>query len=398
MTFLAMKHAAPGWARWRPIRRLRDCFAIAAANLLQLKMRFVIALAGTAMPILLLLLQLALVQGVRTEVTRLYNDFDFDLALVPITYEYMFSSGVFDSVRLAQARAIDGVADTFSLNVSGGAWTDRENRKRSPILVVGVDDKPQFIADPEIRDGLARLRTGNDVLVDRYSSSGLGPLTPGTDASLDDRPVTVAGQFSLGMFFYADGAALARNANLPQLTGDSSREVSFGLIALAPGADAPAVRRRLAEALPPDVRVLTRREFLEGEQGFFLATKPLGIMVQVGLIVAFLAGAVVLWQVLSAEITRRLNEFATLGAMGFSTAFVLGVGFCETLLLGLAAFLPAIAIGSAILWGLAAATHMPAAPSLALLLKVLGIVLAMCALCGLSVARRIAAAQPANLF
>jgi putative ABC transport system permease protein len=392
---LALPLSDPG--RRRFIRALKDCFTIAFANLLQQRLRFVVAVAGTAMPILLLLLQLALVQAVRKEVTLLYRSFDFDLVLMPATYEYMFSGGVFDRVRLSQARAVDGVADSFSLNVRDGAWTGQDLR-RSPILVIGVDDKPSFIADPQIRDGIAGLKTGNQVLADRFSGSSLGPLTPGTTAKLDDRQVTVAGQFSLGMFFYASGAAMMRNANLPQLTGDSSGSVSLGLIAVKPGYDPEIVRRELAEALPPDIRVLSRAELLDEEQRFFLSTKPLGIMVEVGMIVAFLAGAVMLWQVLSAEIMRRLGEFATLGAMGYGPPFILGVGFCETFLLGLAAFLPAAVIGGLILEGLELATHLPSWPDLGLWLELLAIVLLMCAFCGISVARRIARAQPASLF
>ena len=111
----------------------------------------------------------------RKEVTLLYRSFDFNLVLVPVTYEFMFSSGVFDRVRLAQARAVDGVADSFSLNVHDGAWTGQDLR-RSPILVIGVDDKPGFIAEPQIREGIANLRTGNQVLVDRFSSASLGPF------------------------------------------------------------------------------------------------------------------------------------------------------------------------------------------------------------------------------
>jgi putative ABC transport system permease protein len=116
------------------------------------------------------------------------------------------------------------------------------------------------------------------------------------------------------------------------------------------------------------------------------------------MIVAFLAGIVVLWQVLSAEIMRRINEFATLSAMGFGTPFVLGVGFCETFLLGMAAFVPAVLVGAAILQVLQWATHLPAAATPGLMLKVLGIVLMMCAFCAASVGRRIARAQPASLF
>ncbi|MBN9589538.1 MAG: hypothetical protein BGN85_10430 [Alphaproteobacteria bacterium 64-11] len=379
------------------LRRIADCLSIAVANLIQDRLRFAIAVAGTAVPILLVLLQMALLQGVRTEVTRLYNDFDFDIALLPVTYEYMFSSGVFDSVRLAQAQAVDGVADTFALNVDGGAWTGPAE-KRSPLIVIGIDDKPRFIRDAEIRAGLSALGTGADVLVDRYSSANFGPLAPGTNAFLDDHPVTIAGHFSLGMFFYADGAAIMRNVFLPPLSGASSRDVHIGLIALDPGADPVRTKAALIEALPPDVQVLTRNELIDGEQDFFLSTKPLGIMVTVGMAVAFLAGIVVLWQVLSAEIMRRINEFATLSAMGFGAPFVLGVGFCETFLLGMAAFLPAMLVGALILQLLEWATHLPAAATPGLILKVLGIVLVMCGFCAASVARRIARAQPANLF
>lgn len=379
------------------LRRVADCLSIAVANLIQDRLRFAIAVAGTAVPILLVLLQMALLQGVRTEVTRLYNDFDFDIALLPVTYEYMFSSGVFDSVRLAQAQAVDGVADTFALNVDGGAWTGPAE-KRSPLIVIGIDDKPRFIRDAEIRAGLSALGTGADVLVDRYSSANFGPLAPGTNAFLDDHPVTIAGHFSLGMFFYADGAAIVRNVFLPPLSGASSRDVHIGLVALDPGADPVRTKAALVGALPPDVQVLTRKELIDGEQNFFLSTKPLGIMVTVGMAVAFLAGIVVLWQVLSAEIMRRINEFATLSAMGFGAPFVLGVGFCETFLLGMAAFLPAMLVGAMILQVLEWATHLPAAATPGLILKVLGIVLVMCGICAASVARRIARAQPANLF
>ena len=85
--------------------------------------------------------------------------------------------------------------------------------------------------------------------------------------------------------------------------------------------------------------------------------------------------------------------------MGYrSAAFILGVGFCETFLLGLAAFLPAAVIGGIVLEGLELVTHLPAWPDLGLWLELLAIVLFMCALCGISVAQRIARAQPASLF
>lgn len=370
---------------------------IASANLLRDRSRLIVAIAGTAVPILLLLLQLALLHGVRTQVTRLYEDFNFDIALVPATYEFLFSSGEFDRVRLAQAATTPGVAGVFSLNVHGGAWTAADG-SRSPLMLMGLDDDPAFIADRDLRQGLARLDRQDAVLMDRFSSAALGPLQTGAQGRLNERGVRVAGQFELGMFFYADGAAAVRNANLPQFGIGNDGAVSFGLLRLEPGARADAVQARLAGTLPPDVRVLTRGELIGGEQDFFLSTKPLGIMVWSGMAVAFLAGAVVLWQVLSAEIMRHIGEFSVLSAMGFPLAFVLGVGLCETFFLGLAAFAPALLLGALILQLLESLTHLPAAAGPLLLLEVFAIVMTMCALCAVSVVRRIARAEPANLF
>jgi hypothetical protein len=55
-------------------------------------------------------------------------------------------------------------------------------------------------------------------------------------------------------------------------------------------------------------------------------------------------------------------------------------------------------VGAVILQALEWATHLPAAASPSLVLKVLAIVLVMCGFCATSVGRRIARAQPANLF
>jgi putative ABC transport system permease protein len=381
----------------RAIRGFRDCAGMALANLLQDKSRLAVAIAGTAVPILLLLLQMALLHGVRTQVTRLYDDFSFDVALLPSTYEFMFSSGAFDRLRLAQAGAVPGVAAIFSLNVQGGSWTAADGR-RSPIILIGMDDDADFIADPELRAGLSRLGRADAVLMDRFSSRNLGALAPDTAGRLNDRSARIAGQFALGMFFYADGAVAVRNANLPRFASGNGRNVSFGLLRLARGADPQATVRQLAELLPADVRVLTRDELIDGERAFFLSTKPLGIMVTSGMLVAFLAGAVVLWQVLSAEILRRLHEFSTLSAMGFSRLLVLGVGFCETLFLGLAAFLPALLCGAVILQVLESMTHLPAAMTPMLLAEIFAVVMIMCALCAISVLRRIAGARTTSLF
>lgn len=386
------------WESDRTLRAFRSCAEIARANLMHNGLRSAIALAGTAVPILLLVLQLALLQGVRSEVVRLYRDFNFDIAVLPSTYEFLMSNGTFDRVRLAQADSIPGVKSTFDLNVTSAGWSAGRSAFQSPVILVGVDDAPDFIADPDIRQGMEALKHPDAVLIDRYSAPALGPLTNGTEGALNFRPVTIEGSFALGLFFYADGAAVVANSAFAALAGADSRQASLGLIQVAPGADPERVARALSEALPDDVRILSRRQLLDGEQAFFLSVKPLGIMVMIGMAIAALAGTVVLWQVLSSEIARRIHEFATLSAIGFAPEFVLGVGLCETVFLGLAALLPALAVAEAILGTIAFKTHLPTNLTPGVVLDVVGVVAIMCALCAASVVYRIRRADPASLF
>lgn len=380
------------------LSRIRRCLFIALANLTQRKMRLLVALAGTGVPIVLLALQIASLNAARIQVTRLYDDFTFDLVLVPYTYQFLYAGGTFDRVRFNQARAVPGVADIFGLNVDTNQWTDLETMRSSSLLLIGIDEQPGFVRDPEMARGLGSLTGTRAVLIDEFSSSDYGKLANGTEANISDQAVEIAGNYQLGLFFYADGSAIARNTDFPQLSGRDPRTVSIGLVQLETDADAGAVKAALAGALPNDVRVLTKNELIAQERTFFLTTKPLGIVLSTSMWIAFGVGAVILWQVLSADIVNRVKEFATMKAMGFSQSFVMGVGLAQATFLALGSFLPAIAIAAVILATIERLTHLPTALTPELSANVLAIVLVMCMLAAFSAVRRIARAAPAELY
>lgn len=384
---------------WRSrLRACRLCLFIALANLTQNRLRFVVAAGGAAVPILLLTIQIAFLGAVREKVTTLYDRLDFDVAIVSDSYQFLFSGGSFDRVRLSQAKAVPGVADSFALNIGNTRWVDAASGRYSPVMLIGLDATGGFVRDPAIRQGLAGLASGRDVLADSYSSPDLGPVTAGTEAKLAGETVQVAGQFALGMFFYADGSVIMPNTSFPRFNHSDAESVSVGLLKLDKGADPARVGAALSAALPRDVRVLSRDQLLGEEEDFFLTTKPIGIMLRISMFIAFVVGAVILLQVLSVEIVNRIHEFATLKAMGFSIAFVLGVGLCETALLAIAAFVAALAAGSVLLAAVQWSTHLETAVSASLAAGVLAIVLCMCFVSGFAVVRRIAKADPAELY
>ncbi len=123
-----------------------------------------------------------------------------------------------------------------------------------------------------------------------------------------------------------------------------------------------------------------------------------GVLLRVSMIIAFLVGATILFQVLSAEIIQRAKEFAVLKAMGFTREFVFGVGLSEILLLALAAFAPALVVAAVLLGIIELATKLPTGLTFGIAIETLLIVLAMGIASGISVIGRIARADPAELF
>jgi putative ABC transport system permease protein len=379
-------------------RLWRHCMLVAVLNLVQHKLRLAVALLGVGVSLVLLQIQLSSLDAARAKVTLLYADFDFDIALLPATYQFLLSGGTFDRIRLNEAAAAADIATTFSLNVDNETWIDLATLRRSSCLLIGMDDPGGFVRDPAIRAGLAALGDSRAILVDRFSHPDFGSLALGTDAKVSDQDVTITGVFELGLFFYADGAVIARNVDFARLSGRPARDISIGLIRLPPGADPAAAKARLIAALPKDVRVLLHDEIIGQEQAFFVSTKPIGIMLRVGMVVAFLVGAVMLIQVLSTEIVNRTNEFAVMKAMGFGSAFVYGVGLVEVGLLALGAFLPALAVGGAVLGVVQHLTHLPAALTPLVGAEILGVALVMGVVSCVAVLPRIARADPAELY
>jgi putative ABC transport system permease protein len=380
------------------VTRNRGCILIAGANLLQRRLRLIVALAGTAVPIVLLMMQIAFLNGAREQVTRFYDFFDFDLIVVSSAYQFLVESGNFPRVRLTQAAAADGVDATYVINIANAGWTNTQTERNYPALLFGLDDNPSFVRNPQVRAGLAALGPGRSILVDAYSTAGYGNVAAGSEGELNNFDVSIAGQFQLGSFFYSDGSAIVRNTDFPSYVPADPLNVNFGLIRLSADADAGDVRNRIRANLADDVRVLTRDEFIAAERAFFITTKPIGIMMQTSMWIAFLVGSIILLQVISTDVVNRMKEFATMKAMGFSPEFVFGVGLTQALLLAGGAFVVATAVSAIILAIVEAATHLSGGSPVYILGLSAAIVLTMTILAVVVVVRRIANADPAELY
>lgn len=392
--------AAQPWAAptVQALPLVRWCVTIAGANLLQFRLRLVAALSGVAVALFLLILQISVLNAASAKVTALYDDFNFDMVIVPDTYQFLLSFDTVNRIVLNIAQATGDVADTYGLNVGVAHWTELPSNDTTYNFIIGIDQPGKFVNDPDIRDGWAKLNTPHAILADHYSEEAVGPVSVGTDAEINGQRVTVAGQFKLGLFFYAEGAAIVRNINFAHLVGRDSQSISIGLLRLNPGISPKKAKADLIKALPSDTLVLTRTELLDGERDYFLSTKPIGIMIHISMIIACLVAIAIIIQVLSTDMANRMNEYAVFKAMGAPPPFVYGVGLAQAGLLGLGGLVPAALLGVLVLGFIQYRTHLATALGPWLIAEMILITLALAGGACAAIIRRVQRADPAELY
>ncbi|WP_328988140.1 FtsX-like permease family protein [Thiorhodovibrio winogradskyi] len=377
---------------------LSAAFTFSWRNLTANKARSAAASAGIAFALFLVFLQWGFLDAAKKQVTTVFDFFDYDIAILKNTYQFLFTTEPFDRVRLIQAKALPEVEKIFAVNFSLATWEDDISGLRSSLMLFGVDPDPDFVADRHIGRGLQHLRGKRDVIVDAYSHPDFGPLAKGTRAFINNQEVRIAGHFLLGMFFYTEGSALVDNNGFSLLTGRSSRQTSFGFIQLNSGASPDQTRARLQHLLPDDVIAITKTDLIAKEQEYFIEVKPLGFIFSAGVVISFLTAFVILFQVVATDINTRVREYATLKAMGFGFGFIYGTALLQVFLIAAVALLAATLQAALLFHYVEQQIHLPLAMTGELLGIVSGVSLAMVVITGFASLFDLAKANPADLY
>ncbi len=372
--------------------------ALSWKNTTQNKKRTLAAVSGIAFSLVLIFMQVGFLDGATTASTLLYDCIDFDLIVTSDRYESMMSCGRFDRIYMRKAAVEPGVAGTGILNLAGKRWTNPDTEEQCSILLVGVDDDPAYVLHPEIRDNLSQVAPDNTIMLDRLSHKDYGDVSVGTTGTIQDVDVRVTANFDLGVSLFTEGSGVTNHKTFARLTGVPARMASFGLIKIDPNANLQDVKRRLRNALPADVFLFDRDEFIRQEQAFFISVKPVGIVFQTGVLVSFMVGMVILYQVLSTEVSNRLSEYATLKAVGFSTAFIYRIGINQALFFSVLSYSPALIVSLLLYHIIRIASRLPMHLDPPIALFVLALTIVMCSVSGYLALRKLKHADPADLF
>jgi putative ABC transport system permease protein len=403
---------------------------LAWSNLTQHRLRTLISVVGVAFAVLLIFMQLGFQDSVRRTATMLFGKLDFDLLLTSSEYSNLSRAGTFSRGQLARARAVDGVERVLPLTALLSLWTEPprpgdetyQPRKWS-ILVLAVDPArldglfktpyPHVFHDEaELRRHAVELSRLDTVLMDRSSGKQYGDFTTRDSRrynDLNDRRVEVVGTVQVGTGFAYSGLLLTSETSLSHLTRWPGDRVSFGLVKLSAGADLDQARAALQQLFdPPEpsggrversgVRVWTSREISNHETNFWMTGTAVGQFFTAGVVIALLVGGVFVYQMMAADIARRLPEYATVRALGYPRRYLSQVVYWQGLLLAAMGYVPGLA---ASLLGYLL-THwwanVPIQMTGERLANVLGLTVLMCLASAGFAVRAVHNADPAELF
>ena len=375
---------------------------------LQLKhkpLRLIVALCGIAFAVLLIMMQLGFRSALFESAVRFHEKFDYDIALFSPDSVFIVRPQPFSIRRLYQSMGFDAVESVTPVYIFPSVWKNPWNNQRRSFNTVGFHpDDPLLLLDG-FKESQALLRQQDVVLFDSGSRPEFGPVADELAAGepvvteINDREITVVGTFEMGTSFGIDGTVITSDDNWMRLFPERPRDqIQLGLIRIKSGHDANAMRNALAEYLPDDVLVMTKTQFVQRETNYWNSATPIGYIFAFGAIMGFVVGAIIVYQILFADVSEHLNEYATLRAIGYRNRFVSGIVLQQAGILAVLGFLPGLGVAAWLYGKAAAATNLPLYVTQDRAITVFLLTLSMCAISALLAVRKVRRLDPADVF
>jgi putative ABC transport system permease protein len=384
----------------------RTTTPLAWRNFSYSRARLIGSLAGVTFAVVLMFVEMGFLNGLYDNHTRFVDLLDADLLIVNADKEAVIPLQPFPRRRLFQVRGQPGVASAYGLRAEEMHSFLKNDRDGSqyPMLILGFDPTEPVFLIPEVAAAAGPLTVADTLLVDSRSKAFYGELQAGREAEVSGRRVRIVGTFPLGPDFRVDGTGLVNERTFLNLfpdhrTGNTRQDrIEFGLVKLLPGASVRETRRALEAALPEDVRVLTKAEFSDRIRNYWGSSKPVGYVFGTGMIVGFLIGVAICYQILYTGIVDHLPQYATIKAIGYDDAYLVRLVVEEALYLGAGGFAAGLLAAVLIYAALQAYTSVPMHLTVFRMTAVFVLTIAMCVVSALIAVRKAIEADPAEVF
>jgi putative ABC transport system permease protein len=412
-------------------------FAIPLAWL-QLKretVRLLVALAGIGFAVMLMFVQLGFKDALFESAVTLHQNLKGDIFIISSQSTSLISMKSYDDRRLYSALGAPGVEKVSPMMIGFGIWKNPfweglpKPQTRS-IMVIGVDPDDEVMSLPGVTlETRNKIREEDIALFDRRSRDEFGPIPAKftelqaqgkeIEAELEGRRIKVGEIFDLGASFGADGNMLTSTNNFRRIfTSRKAGLIDVGIIQLQPGTNVIATLDNLKKSLPGeyrvnpelkpeqakqdfilgDIRVLSRNAFIEVERKYWETGTGIGFIFGLGTVIGFIVGIVIVYQILYTDVADHISEYATLKAMGYYNRYLLKVVFQESIILAVMGYIPGYLFSWMMYNFTKSATALPIGMTQSRAILVLILTIVMCTVSGAIAVRKVADADPADIF
>jgi len=368
-------------------------------------LRLLVAIAGISFAGILMFMQLGFRDGLFDASVTVHRLLDADLVLISPRSKSSISMSGFPKRRLIQALAQNEVLSVAPVNLNYLLWRNPENLKTRSILALGFNPEDSLLIDENFKAKAESLKNPGRVLFDTLSRPEFGPIEEwykngrSVETEVAGKRVKVEGLVELGPSFGADGNLItSRETFLRLLSGNPKGSIEIGLIKLSDESDHQFIKNILNKSLPNDVRVLTKKEFIDFEKNYWRDSTAIGFIFSLGALMGFVVGCVVVYQILYSDVSDHLPEYATLMAMGYRLKSLLFVVAREGFLLALFGYIPAYISGQILYAVIRNSTKLPISMDSSKSVLIFGLILIMCMGSAAIAMRKLVDADPAEIF
>jgi putative ABC transport system permease protein len=369
------------------------------------KVRLLVAVAGIAFAVILMMIQLGFRDALFNSAVKVHQNLNADVVMVSTQTPNLVGVKSFSRRRLQQALGFTGVRAISPMYLSFTFWHHPLNGKTWPIFVVGFEPATQVFNLPEVIQSQSRLKSFDVVLFDELSRAEFGPVAKlfrqgkTVTTEVAEQRITVGGLFKLGASFGADSHLLTSDSTFLHLFPDRAPgAVDLGLISVEPGVNIPQLIQQMKAQLPRDVRIFAKADFITFERSFWQNHTAIGFVFNLGTLIGFMVGTMIVYQVLYTDVSDHLPEYATLKAMGYHSRYLYGVVMQESLILSLLGYLPGCLFSFGMYALMRQATALPVEMSWDRVIMVLILTVIMCGVSGAIAMRRVQSADPADIY
>jgi putative ABC transport system permease protein len=369
------------------------------------KTRLAVALSGIAFADILMFMQLGFRDALYYSNVRMHSSLKGDIVLINSQSNAVLAMKPFSQRRLYKALDVPSVQSVHPIYLDYTSWKNPITGRPRSILTFGINPEFNVFDLPGVDENLYKVKMPDVVLFDSSSRPEYGPIAADINqgktvtAEVRRRKIKVAGLFTLGASFGADGNLITSDVNFLRLFSNRQRGlIDIGLIRLKPGADPIQVTQYLRTYLPTDVNILTKEEFIAFERNYWASSTAIGFIFTLGTIMGFIVGTVIVYQILYTEVTDHLSEYATLKAIGYTQNYLLTVILQEAVMLAVLGYMPGFAQALFMYKVARDATLLPVFMSSYRAIMVLLLTILMCLISGIIAMRKLSSADPADIF